>query len=230
MSTGISNNSRDKDANIRLLNVRAFEGYDTINAAIAAANPYDLITVQPGTYEETVNIDRSVYLRSADGAAATTIKGGGGSGAADAVVYFGANNVALEGFTIDRNAPDADSRAIAPGGSDGAIIKDNIITNAMRGIQGDFYGRPTNLTITGNTFTETVKYGIEGTEDMTGLLIYGNTFKTQEEGIGLGAGVGIESASIANNHFHADANGVFVEIYDNAKGNTFLDNILHYNT
>ncbi|MFM7173921.1 MAG: right-handed parallel beta-helix repeat-containing protein, partial [Caldilinea sp.] len=97
----------------------------------------------------------------------------------------------LEGFTIDRNNATADSRAIAPMASSGATIRNNTILNAFRGIQGDFYGRPTNLTIQGNTFETTVQYGVAGTESMTGLSISGNTFRTTVEGIGLGVGVGL---------------------------------------
>jgi hypothetical protein len=166
--------------------------YTTIAQGIAAASDGDTVLVAPGTYLETINLNKAnLTLRSTGGAAVTTIRGGGGSGAADAVVRFGADGVTLQGFTIDRNSATADSRAIAPMGSSGATIIGNTIINALRGIQGDFYGRPTNLTITGNTFASSLQYGIAGTEDMTDLSISGNTFRTSVEGIGLGVGVGL---------------------------------------
>ena len=181
---------------VPVVNVTKGSHYTTIQAAIADAAAGNVLEVAPGTYLETINLDKAnLILRSTGGAAVTTIRGGGGSGAADAVVRFGANGVTLGGtgvgFTIDRNSATADSRAIAPMGSSGASIIGNTIINARRGIQGDFYGRPTNLTITGNTFASSLQYGIAGTEDMTVLSISGNTFRTSVEGIGLGVGVGL---------------------------------------
>lgn len=164
----------------------------TIQAAINAAAEGDIIQVGPGIYLETLDLNRNnLTVRSSDGAETTTIRGGGGAGAADAVVRFSANGVTLQGFTIDRANAAANSRAIAPMASDGATISNNIIINSFRGIQGDFYGKPINLTISGNTFADTVQYGIAGTEDMANLTISGNTFRTTVEGIGLGVGVGL---------------------------------------
>ncbi len=164
----------------------------TIQAAINAAAEGDTIQVGPGIYLETLDLNRNnLTVRSSDGAETTTIRGGGGAGAADAVVRFSANGVTLQGFTIDRANAAANSRAIAPMASDGATISNNIIVNSFRGIQGDFYGKPINLTISDNTFADTVQYGIAGTEDMANLTINDNTFRTTVEGIGLGVGVGL---------------------------------------
>jgi hypothetical protein len=178
---------------VKLLNGVTVKGYyTTIQAALDAAGEGETVEVAPGTYLETIHLNKAnLTLRSTDGAAVTTIRGGGGEGAADAVVRLGANGVTVNGFTIDRNNATADSRAIAPMASSGATIRNNTILNAFRGIQGDFYGRPTNLTIQGNTFETTVQYGIAGTEGMAGLSISGNTFRTTVEGIGLGVGVGL---------------------------------------
>jgi hypothetical protein len=170
--------------------------FSTISGAIAVAADSATIEVAAGTYNETVNISKGVKLKSiAMPSTDAIIKGGGGSDQGDPVVRFTANNASLEGFTIDRNNSASDNRAIAPMSSSGTLIKGNKIVNAFRGIQGDFYGKPTNLKIEGNTFESSVKYGISGTEDMSGLSISGNTFNTSEEGIGLGAGAGIASGT-----------------------------------
>ncbi len=173
----------------------------TIQDAIDAATTINsnVIRVDAGTYNETLNISKSVAVISA--ATPTTdaiIRGGGGTGAADAVVRFSANDATLEGFTIDRNDATGNNRAIAPMASSGTTIKDNTIINAFRGIQGDFYGSPTNLTISGNTFSGSVSYGISGTENMNGLTITGNTFTDNTEGIGLGTG--LTNLSITGNN------------------------------
>ncbi|MFM8530040.1 MAG: hypothetical protein ACKOD2_10270, partial [Ilumatobacteraceae bacterium] len=78
----------------------------------------------------------------------------------------------------------------------GAVISGHTIVNAFRGIQGDFYGRPTNITITGNTFADTVSYGLAGTEDMSIAALSGNTLNTSVEGIGLGAGVSVSGYTL----------------------------------
>lgn len=162
--------------------------YDEIQAAIDDADPGDTLFVGSGTFNETININKAnLHLKSTNGAASTIIRGGGGAAEADAVVYFSANGVTLEGFTIDRNNAIADSRAVGPGNSVSSTIKDNIIISAFRGIQGDWYGTPTNLTIVGNAFN--TNYGVAGTEGMDWLLIMGNIFNTPDEAIGLGVGV-----------------------------------------
>ena len=152
--------------------------FDSIQGAIDAADIGTLINVLPGTYEENIELTvDDLTLRSNPGA---SIKG--------ETIHFLADNVTLEGFIIDNLGGE---RAIAPGRSHGATIRNNVIRNSMRGIQGDVGGRPTDLTIVGNTFDSTIQYGIAGTEDVDFLIISGNTFQTTVEGIGIGEGAGI---------------------------------------
>ncbi|MBU6335937.1 MAG: right-handed parallel beta-helix repeat-containing protein, partial [Chloroflexi bacterium] len=174
----------------------------SIQDAIDGATALDTVLVGPGSYAEPLTIAEDVTLISHAGAGSTTISGAAPTGE---TIRFTANNVTLggagAGFTID-NGNAADGRAIAPAGTSGAAIIGNTIVNAFRGVQGDFYGRPTNLTITGNTFAGTVSYGIAGTEGMSIASISGNVFNTTVEGIGLGAGV-----SLAGNEL--DRAGIF---------------------
>ena len=100
-------------------------------------------------------------------------------------VEFNADNVLLDGFTIV--GPSGNDRALAPKGSDNVAIRNNIITGSMRGIQGDWFGRPTNLSVTGNLFE--TSFGIGGTEEMVNLYVADNTFDNSDEAIGLGEGV-----------------------------------------
>lgn len=158
--------------------------FETIQEAIKEAKPGETITVQPGRYHGNIDINKDkITIISADGPEKTAIIGTGGE---DPVVKFSSNGSTLEGFIIDNNKGE---RAIAPQASSGTNIKNNIIINSVRGIQGDFNGRPKDLTITDNIFDSTVSYGIAGTEEVTNLLVTGNAFKTLVEGIGLGAGV-----------------------------------------
>ncbi|MFN9594300.1 MAG: hypothetical protein ACK56G_16510, partial [Pirellulaceae bacterium] len=164
------------------------------------------VNVNNGTYSEAVDINKaSVTLKSVGGAASTTITGVGSQGE---TVRFSANNVTLDGFTIN-NPNTSDGRAVAPTSTSGGTVKNNIFVNSYRGVQGDVLGRPTNLTITGNTFSSTVSYGIASTEDITNLTVTGNTFNTSTEAIGLGAGVtGVTPAGLmADNTFALSAAG-----------------------
>ena len=64
--------------------IRVPEDYSTIQAAVDAASSGDIIDIAPGTYRETITIDRSVTVRGrfydvADPRRNTTIVDGGGS-------------------------------------------------------------------------------------------------------------------------------------------------------
>lgn len=158
--------------------------YVSISEAVSVAVEGDTIEVGDGVCEETIDINKDgLTIRSVNGPENTTIEGG--------TVEFSADNVALEGFTIDSTDSD---RAIGPKDSDGSTIMNNVISGALRGVQGDWYGRPTNLSIVGNTFT--TEYGIAGTEDISGLHIADNTFSGYFEAIGLGEGVSFDRSTI----------------------------------
>ncbi|MFO0066814.1 MAG: beta strand repeat-containing protein, partial [Pirellulaceae bacterium] len=176
--------------------------YTTIQSAIDAASDGDTVLVAPGTYNESLTISKDVTVKSELGAASTTIIGAAATGE---TIRFTANGVTLggvgAGFTID-NMNTADGRAIAPTSTTGGAIIGNTIVNAYRGIQGDFYGSPQNLTIEGNTFSSSVSHGLASTENMSIASISGNVFNTSVEGIGLGAGVSVTGNAL-------DAAGIF---------------------
>jgi hypothetical protein len=188
--------------------VTAFDYYEcdvlveddqSIQAAIDAATDDQTICVEPGTYNENVEIDvDGLSLIALGGPEVTTIQSNTTGDAG--VVGMTANDIALVGFTIDNLEADVDSRAIRVHDSvDGVTIQNNVIQNSLRGVQGNWTSGGDNITIAGNTFD--VDYGIAGTEDMTGLVVTGNTFNTSEEGIGLGEG--IENWVLETNHFNA---------------------------
>jgi parallel beta-helix repeat protein/predicted outer membrane repeat protein len=90
-------------ATARILHVGGKGGtYQSIQAALDAANPYDEIEVAPGTYSEhTIDFKgKAVRLYSRDGAAATTIAGD--YRVVVACVSNETYDTILEGFTITR--------------------------------------------------------------------------------------------------------------------------------
>src|SRR3954471_21697188 len=86
-------------------------GYPTIQSAVNAANPGAVITVDAGTYEELVTINKPLTLQGAKfnvdardktrGANESTVRGedfGGGNRSTS--FYVTANDVTIDGFTV----------------------------------------------------------------------------------------------------------------------------------
>ncbi len=169
--------------------------YDTIGDALDSFDnpPADPYILAAGTFDENILIDiEDLTLESVDGAESTTIKAEDDDvDTGIGVVGILANNVTVDGFTID-NLESNNHRGIRTARYEGTTIKNNIFVNALRGVQGDLsegdYSRK-DLTIQNNTFK--TDFGVAGTENMEGLLIVDNTFDTPEEAIGLGDGVEI---------------------------------------
>ena len=73
----------------------------TIQAAIDAATPGDVIVVAPGTYWETIDFQgKAITLRSSNGPSDTTIDGTGLGGSVVQAVSGEGPDTILEGFTI----------------------------------------------------------------------------------------------------------------------------------
>ena len=124
--------------------------FPTIQSAIIAANPGDTISVCPGTYNESVTIDRTLTLLGAqNGVDARTRSGANESiiNAACSPVQIVADNVILDGFTVQGSTM-TDPCTIAgiymnPGGfgfDGGFKIRNNIIQNNIIGIEMDNTG------------------------------------------------------------------------------------------
>jgi parallel beta-helix repeat protein len=116
--------------------------FSTIQAAINASSPGDTVSVQPGTYDEDVTVNKANLQLLGSGANVTNIRGvfGGDS----ATVRAAANNVTIAGFTITRlgnnttdwNNPALNSVGIAVQGQaiTGMLVRDNILTGNRSGI------------------------------------------------------------------------------------------------
>ena len=123
-------------------NVNTGEVFCGIQAAIDDSDTLNghTIDVGPGTYDESVNVNKSLSLIGA-GAGSTTIRGpiGGDS----ATVRVAANNATIAGFTITRsgnnpvdwNNAGLKSAGIATQGAvTGMTVRDNILTGNRTGI------------------------------------------------------------------------------------------------
>lgn len=116
------------------------ESGDSIQDAIDAANPGDVIFVGPGTYNENVIVDKSVSIKGA-GADVTTVQAQDSSKAVFAVV---ASGVRISRFTIKGanghlNATGVLIGGLFPGdmgnlGVSGVKVSQNIVENNGQGI------------------------------------------------------------------------------------------------
>lgn len=199
----------------KIYNASQSKSFETLQEAIDEAWPYDVIEVGPGVYPGPLLMHvEGVHLKSTKGPDHTMIIGTSEDAVGCAVVYFAADRVILEGFTVNRDDTKANSRVINPGNSDGAVIKNNILANARRGISivwdsGDIWS---NLTIEQNVFEHSIEYGIANTQNMKNMTVEGNIFRSSFEHIGLGRNFTLADDAIRNNVFLGEGK---VENYTN---------------
>jgi hypothetical protein len=158
----------------------AGEMHATIQAAVTAANPGDIILVSPGTYTENVTINKTLVLESTGGRAVTTIAGISGVGAVGTVrVTSGANGVVLggagKGFTVlgvDNGSPGIENAALYfQGGQTGVqILGNEIVAAGDHALVAEFSSTISGWIIDGNIFSG---------QTFVGPTPAGNGFATQ---------------------------------------------------
>jgi nitrous oxidase accessory protein NosD len=157
----------------------------SIQGAIDTAGPGDTIIASDGAYEENLNIDKSLTLRSAGGVEATTIAGSITAQLDGEIVSLGGEDT---GLTIDAHDGDFAISLSIDNGSQ-VTISQSIITGAQEGITSR-----------------------SGVLDSSTLIvddnqILGNDYGIYLESIGAGSTVLINSNRITGN----DSYGVYVK-------------------
>ena len=71
--------------------------YQTISAAVKAANAGDTILVSPGTYVENVVVDKPLKIVATNGAKATVVKA---SDTSKEIFLLGSTDITIQGFTV----------------------------------------------------------------------------------------------------------------------------------
>jgi hypothetical protein len=209
----------------------------TIQGAVTAANPGDTIKVCPGTYAEQVVIDKTLTLngpqanvdartatRGTTPAGEAIVTGTGNGGLTP--VYVTANNVTVNGFTIEGNTSGSNfgfGILLAPATS-GTNVLNNIIQNNIIGL-GLANNSATNQTrIEQNLFRNNNQpgpasgFGIYTEEAMTGglvtnVVINENAFTSNDNGaVGLVAvAPGSQTnITVSNNDFTGNGNAINV--------------------
>ncbi|MBU3742307.1 MAG: hypothetical protein FGM24_08485, partial [Candidatus Kapabacteria bacterium] len=178
-----------------------------------------VIKADAGTYNERVNFTTNgVTLEAPAGAVKTTITSTAGAGEEAALVRFSADGGTIDGFTLDhQNTAVADARIIGAKGSSNTTVKNSVLTKSQRGFGGDWYGAPTNITFTGNTFTNLVR-AIANTEGTHGITITNNTFTSVDNGIRLADVSG--TVTVTGNTFTNPVTGYYYKETNTADGTT----------
>jgi len=192
-------------------------GFTTIQSAVNAARPGDVIRVCPGTYNEQVVISKSVHIHGDDGAVViptgmtpNAISIPSGNSVAAAILVQNTERVTLEGLIIDGSHNNvttcsADLSGILYQNASGAIRHNAIrhfrLSAALSGCQSgegiviQAGGEASTVTVNANSVWDYQKNGITGDESGTQVNIdrnavtgIGATSGAAQNGIQVGFG------------------------------------------
>ena len=202
------------------LSVKA--NYDTIQKAIWHAFPGETITVEPGTYVESIHyLGKNLFLKSTGGSQASTLDGGKKG---SVVTFLGSEtSAAINGFTITYGATMNEGGGVC---GNGAIVTltENIITSntASKGEGGGVSN--CHGPIIGNVISNNYAYDDGGGLAYCHDLISSNTIELNVSG-GNGAGLADCDGTITLNRIldnHADE-------YDGGGGLYYCDGWITHN-
>jgi hypothetical protein len=207
--------------------------FATIQAAVNAANPGDIIRADAGTYAENVTINKPLTLQGAQhGVDARTRSGAesivdGTSNGGKTPFDVTANGVTIDGFSIQgaTNANQFGFGILIGAGTSGSTVENNIIQNNIAGISlaNNPNGNPTvirdNLISNNNAAGPISGTGIYTDQLNAGgalanVVIDSNSFlNDQNAGVLIGstdATKGDSNVTVSNNVFTGDGNAVLL--------------------
>jgi parallel beta-helix repeat protein len=154
--------------------------HTTIQAAVNAASPGDTIQVGDGTYNENVDITKSLNIVSVNGSNVTKVNA---TNPADHVFYVTANNTNITGLTITgatNGTIPSPVGGIVLNGASNCDIKDNVLKSNFQGIILAL-GSNSNL-VTGNNISLNLDVGLLMFQANNNNSIYNNFFSNNPSG------------------------------------------------
>ena len=206
--------------NARYLFVGGDSEFQTISAAVAAANAGDTVLVAAGTYAEDVVIDKSIELLATG---AVTIDGQNGQLGA-ITLTSGVNDVRIDGFTVlgnNGNGAIENAAIYLQGAHTGITIQNNVIeARGDAGLLSEYGAAVSNVLIDGNEFTGQTFTGAEpeGFGFATQFNV-GNNVPRQLVTIG-GNGQNTSDITFTNNVVSGTAGGINAALQE--QGNTLV--------
>lgn len=215
----------------KTLNVGSGHPYSTIQSAITDASSGDTISVGPGTYTETVNVNKSLNILGAQSgvdARARSTQSETVMNAAGGAFSVTANNVSIDGFTIQGATGAPLGTGISLGNStSGVQVRNNIIENNVFGL----YLNGQNQTVEQNLFQNNNQPGsatgdaIYSDHGLQNSVVENNLFTGHSSAAIVVAGASNSNISFSNNELQNDNSVVFfnslsVLIEDNHITNT----------
>ncbi|NMA62987.1 MAG: hypothetical protein GX964_03060 [Syntrophomonadaceae bacterium] len=196
--------------------------FTTIQEAVTTANVGDTIVVKDGTYTENVLVDKSLVIRSENGADLTTVQAANEK--AD-VFKVTAENVTIEGFTVSG----ATSRGMSgisicsPSSSSPNRGSCTVINNKCSGNnQGITLKAGTDNMVTNNTCTLSGNYGIY-LNNTTGNFITDNICSKNTSGSGFALYLADNANNNTVNGNISSSNNIGIRV-KNAHFNTIFNN------
>lgn len=220
--------------------------YATIQAAVTAADPGDIIQVGAGTYPENVTVDKSLNLTGASSSTVTVTA----ANPAVSVFTVTASSVTISGFTANGATGEGQAGIYLSGGLSNCNFSNNSLTGNFDGIwlgSGSNYNTVTNNTanlntrqgfevyissnntFTGNTASSNTSYGFK--IDSGNLNAFtGNTANSNGK-YGfysvIGDGGGTTNSTFTNNT--ANSNTQYGIRINGGSGNTLTGNTFNLN-
>jgi PGF-pre-PGF domain-containing protein len=191
--------------------------FTTIQAAVNAANSGNTIIVTDGTYNENVDVNKTVTLRSENGSATTNVNA---SDSLDYVFNVTVSNVTIDGFNVT-GVTNFEAAGIYLAYSNNSIVRNNVVNNNSFGIVLD---HSENGTLSSNIANNNNYYGIYLSSSSHTTLddndIYNNNY-----------GIGLSSSSNYNTLTDNVAmnNTIYGMYFTSSDNNTLTGNDASYN-
>ena len=190
--------------------------YSTIQAAVDNASAGDTIRVLPGTYNESVTINKTLDLVGS-GTYVTIIEGGG----IGDVIHVNCDNVNISGFFINGSGWENGDAGIEVSESENCYIGENAAMNCPKGI----YLNDSNYNLVVNNSCWDNEYGIYLRISMYNEIYENQCSSNTDAAISL---LYSDSNELYNNSFSYTNQGDGIYVY-NSDNNEIMNNTCSYN-